>query len=116
MANPQRGEVLFDVGGVSYTLCVNYGAMAAVEGVVGRPFTAFAADLGDPGTLRVADLIVLFWAGLQKFHPDIDRSRAADIMQDIGDIKVVVDVIAKSMSRGQPVSVPPRPQKPGRRR
>jgi hypothetical protein len=116
MANPLKGEVGFEVEGVEYTLCLNFGAMATVEGISGRPFPEFAEGLSNPKTLRIVDLILLFWAGLQKHHSHIDKDRAGELMHDLGTMDVAIDLIVKAMTRGKQDAPSGRPQKPARQK
>ena len=116
MANPLKGEVAFDVEGKSYTLRIDFAAMAKIEGLTEKTFPEFAAQFSDASKIKVSDVILFFWVGLSRHHPDLTRDQAADLMQDMGPIDITVALIAKAMARGQQeAAAKPRPQKPGRR-
>lgn len=110
MANPERGEVALVVGDRTYTIKLGRNALASVEGLLGRGFPEIAASLTtDP---QIGVMRAILWAGLQRFHPEIDLMAVGDLMDDAGD-----DVIGEKIGEALKLAFPDakasvRPQKP----
>lgn len=81
MANKFRGEVSFDAGEKSYTLCFTSNSLCELEGELGNlSIVEFLTQLQDPKTIRNTNIRKFFWAGLRARHPDMTLARAGDIM------------------------------------
>lgn len=79
------GAYRFDAAGRNYTLQYDFNALAAFEDLTGKPaITAIvAAETGD--MIFARDLRALCWAGLQRFHPQLDLERAGLILTEKPD-------------------------------
>lgn len=74
MANKTKGEVtLTDTDGTSYTMRLDFNALAEFEDETG--LNAIEA-LQNAGGLKVGQLRALIWCGLRQCHPDIDIKSA----------------------------------------
>jgi hypothetical protein len=86
MANIQKGEIPLTMGGVSYTLTLNLGAMIAAETALSTP--DHPVSWGDiqkcveRGHLR--HIRALFWAMLRKHHPNISLDAAGELIEQFG--------------------------------
>lgn len=73
MANPQRGEVAFEIDGTTYTLALGFNAMCEVEEMVSTParrvtFKHVAEGIVD-GDVRYLRAFV--WGALRRHHPEV---------------------------------------------
>jgi hypothetical protein len=82
MANREKGETVFTVKGVDYTLLLDSDAMVAMEGAALRPdrVVTFSevmhwAQMGAWTYQRI-----LVWASLRRHHPEISLKHAGDLM------------------------------------
>ncbi|MDB5540524.1 MAG: hypothetical protein JWQ89_2251 [Devosia sp.] len=113
MANPIRGEVDITVGGKTYTIKLGRNALASVEGLLGRGFPEIAQSLtSDP---QIVVMRAILWAGLQRYHPELDLMQVGDLMDEAGD-----DLIGEKIGEALRITFPQadttaRPQKPGRK-
>lgn len=86
MANREKGEIPVSIDGVSYTFCFNHAAMIAAEDAVSTPDKEVTWDefikRVQRGSARA--FAVFIWAGLQKFHPTLTVTNAAEIIDAAG--------------------------------
>jgi len=79
MANNIRGEVALLHGGKTYTMVLDFNALAEFEDATGKN----AADVLDsPESMNISLARSLFWAGLQRHHPGLTLHEAGDILQE----------------------------------
>lgn len=72
MANPQRGEWPLNVGETTYTLHLGTNSLAELEAMAkGR--TAEQVILSVQVRRPIADIRLLLWAALRKYHADIAK-------------------------------------------
>ena len=105
MANANKSEVELTIGETTYTLKFGRNAMASVEGLFGgRSF----GDIASEQSFSV--LRAMFWASLQKHHPDIDLLATGDLMDEADD-----EALAAAIGKALELAVVKngRPQKPG---
>ena len=77
MAAPVKGEVSLAYGGETYTMRLDFNALAEFEGEVGGR----ALDLlQEPDKLTITQVRALFWAGLRQCHPEITLQDAGRIL------------------------------------
>lgn len=81
MANPQKGEVGFDVAGKSYVFKLGTYAQALLERRVKMPWPKFFARPEDQW--GVDDTLAVFWAGLHRKHK-LSEEQVADLLDDLG--------------------------------
>lgn len=105
MANANKSEVALTIGETTYTLKFGRNAMASVEGLFGgRSF----GDIASEQSFSV--LRAMFWASLQKHHPEIDLLATGDLMDEADD-EALAAAIGKALELA--VVKKGRPQKPG---
>lgn len=124
MANPHKGEVSFDVDGVTYTLHYSTNAYCELEDLLGRGFGDIAMEMQSwspplgpdkkplPETAEVAQkrigkiklslMRAVFWAGLRDRHPDITVRQAGDLMSDMGGGGPVMEQVSRAMAAAMP--------------
>lgn len=78
MANNIKGEVALQHEGKTYTMVLDFNALAEFEDATGRNA---AEVLASPETMGISLARSLFWAGLQRHHPGLTLTEAGDIMQ-----------------------------------
>jgi len=109
MANPIKGEVPFDVGGRTFTLCLGINAIAELEAVVDAGVVEIANWFNDRSKLRAGNMRAVLWAALRKHHPDIDLLAAGDLIQEAG-LQVVVVKLGEAIQAAFPEAEPENPQ------
>lgn len=77
MANAIKGEVIFEHDGASYTLVLDFNALADFEDATGQ--NAMKALAG--GDLTISQMRALFHAGLKDRHPDVSLKDAGAMLQ-----------------------------------
>lgn len=81
--NSKRGEIHFEVGGVSYSTRLSTNAMVKYQDETGENvLDAFAALEGRPDMRRFRDI---FWAALTG---DYSKDEVGDLMDDLGMAEV----------------------------
>ena len=77
MVAPVKGEVSLSYGDETYTMRLDFNALAEFEGEVGGR----ALDLlQEPDKLTITQVRALFWAGLRQCHPEITLPEAGRIL------------------------------------
>ena len=116
MANKFRGEVSFDAGEVSYTLCFTSNSLCELEGELGdMSIVEFLTQLQDPKTIRNTNIRKFFWAGLRARHPDMTQTKAGDIMDADPHAALRAAMKAYGLHYGVEEEIQKEiPQKPGR--
>src|SRR5262245_7790920 len=86
MTNPVKGEVTFECGDKTYTFKLGTNAQVMLEQKVKMPLSKFLKEdkLADLG---IADLRLIFWAGLFRQH-QLTEEAAGDIIDEIGPERV----------------------------
>lgn len=76
-ANPETGEVSFEVSGKTYRLQFTIDAICQLEDTLDKSVGGFLADLhrGRVGALRAG-----LWAGLREHHHDVTIRQAGDFL------------------------------------
>jgi hypothetical protein len=85
MANPQKGEVGFEVGAASYVFKLGTYAQAVLERRVKMPGPKFFKRPADEW--GVDDTLSVFWAGLYRQHK-LTEEQAADLIDELGATRV----------------------------
>jgi hypothetical protein len=70
-----EGEGSFEFDGKTWTLRLDFNAMADFEAETGRPFLTTLEAMGE-GTAPMGDIRLLFWAMLRDHHPDVTIRQA----------------------------------------
>lgn len=88
MANKHKGEVALEYGGATYSMRLDFNALAEFEEAIGGDVNALVV-LQNPQGLDAKKTRALFWAGLKQCHPDMTLERAGLIlsanMHKLGD-------------------------------
>jgi hypothetical protein len=69
MANPHKGEVEFRAGEASYKISFSADALCELEGALGKNLDEIINMLQAGDKLRLADLRIMFWKGLEDHQP-----------------------------------------------
>jgi hypothetical protein len=86
MANPLKGEVGFEAGGVHYTLVLGTYALAALQRRSGIGTTQFFNR--PPAEWGVDDILGVLHCGLMRHHRSITEEQVSDIIDELGQAKV----------------------------
>lgn len=105
MANSQRGEVAFLAGDSSYTLSFSINALCELEDALGDGVNAIAAQLGNPGAVRIKTLRAVLWAGLLDHHDGLSIDDAGRVMTEAG-IPATMAAIGKAFAAAFPDAKP----------
>jgi hypothetical protein len=97
-ANPQKGEVGFEVGGKSYVFKLGTYAQAILERRVKMPWPKFFSRPEDQW--GVDDTLTVFWAGLSRRH-DLTTEDVADLIDELGADRVR-EVLAEAFKLANP--------------
>lgn len=87
-ANRFRGEVAVVCDGVTYTLRMDMGALAAFETDTGLNALDWAQSLEGGGNVKVSEMVAMMHAALARHHPDAAAHVASDILSDDPEILV----------------------------
>jgi hypothetical protein len=130
MANKHKGEVAFEVKGVTYTLHYSTNASCELEDLLNRgsvdialemqswspplgpdkkplPETAEAA-LRRVRKIKLSLMRAVFWAGLRDFHPELTVKDVGNLMSEMGGAAPVMEKVNEAMA----ASIPDEEEKP----
>ncbi|WP_375454112.1 gene transfer agent family protein [uncultured Methylobacterium sp.] len=96
MANRRRGEVLLDLGGTRYTLCLTLGALAELEDALQAGDLAGLAERFSAGRLAARDLIALLGAALRGGGHDLDDAAVARLPL-AGGLEGMADALGEAL-------------------
>ena len=65
MANAHRGEIVAELGGNTYTLCLTLGALAELESAFGAEDLTALAGRFETGALSARDLVKIIACGIR---------------------------------------------------
>src|SRR5688500_7168582 len=101
MANPERGEVAVDVGGVMYTLRPTFDSLCELEELVGKPLQELMSSILQG---RLAGLRAVVWCILQDKHgQEITKLKdASEWIERAGGVSVVMPLVNKSLGINAP--------------
>jgi hypothetical protein len=96
MANPERGEVDLEVGDTRYRLALGMGGLRAIQAAVSTPGhrvtlweVVQGATNGD-----IEYLSVMVWGALQRHHPEVTQAGADTIIDQLGGLQAIPQVVA----------------------
>ena len=104
MANRERGESTFQVGDTTYTLKLTCDAMAQLEDACStddKPMTF--PDIVQrmlKGSVKYTRLVI--WASLQEFHPGLDIKAVGKLIDKVGGISGMWDVMRQLNDTSKP--------------
>lgn len=104
MANRERGEIRFAVGGKTYTLVLNTHAMATLEEHFSTPENEVPWDVIWTRVLRgsVRTVRALFWAMLQQHHPNVTLEGAAALIDQAGGFEGLTHILHQAAGVSTP--------------
>ena len=112
MANRERGETSFTVGDKTYTFKLTTDAMAQLEDACSTPdkpmFFPEILDRVLKGSAKAMRLYV--WASLQEYHAGITVKEVSKLIDDVGGITGLWDVLKQVTDTAQPDPEDVRPQ------
>lgn len=108
MANRFRGEVSISVEGRSFTLRMDFNAMAEFEDATGRAALDVFQE-AEKGTARMSTIRAIVFAALTRHHPDATVQDAGDILSE--DPGVVQRLMAAAAPDGEPGKARAKPGK-----
>lgn len=123
MANRERGEIRFAVGGKTYTLVLNTHTMATLEEHFSTIDNEVPWDVIWTRVLRgsVRTVRALLWAMLQQHHPNVTLEGAAKLIDEAGGFEGLTHILKEATKASTPdpqdvkdLDVPKRPQ-PGQK-
>jgi hypothetical protein len=86
MANTSKGEFPLTISGTPYVFIFNTAAMLAAEQQASTSTREVTWDqLWErvvAGSVR--HFLIFFWAGLQKYHPDVTLDRVSELVDEAG--------------------------------
>lgn len=96
--NPVKGEVTFEVSGVTHTLQFSIEALATLEDLLNKPTPLIVSEIASQrvGTIRGA-----LWAGLQAHHPKITVHEAGELLRQL-KIAPAMALVAEAISKAFP--------------
>jgi hypothetical protein len=99
ITNPEKGDVSFAVGEKTFTLRYNHLALVKLETTLNRGLVQVIGEISSPEKMRLATMIALLWAGLQKHHPGMSQEDAAEILDELGGIGPVMPHIDEAFGK-----------------
>lgn len=100
-ANPQRGQLGFEVGGERWTFAFSTNALCVVEEEFDlTDITQLEKVLTNSPSLRT--IRKLFRIGLTDQHPDMTDVEAGRIMQDVGGLEPSLELIMRAVEQAFP--------------
>jgi uncharacterized protein YxjI len=105
MANPEKGELSFEVQGEQYTLHYSTNAVSELEDAVGKTAMQIQKEVQSwktkPEKFSISLLRKMFWAGLQDHH-SLSLKEAGNLFDAAGGVVVVFGLITGALARSQP--------------
>ena len=77
MANPIKGEVVFEASGQTYTVVYSIDAICTLETMLDKPLRQIAQQI-DQG--RITAQRAALWAGLHERHPKVTLREAGELI------------------------------------
>jgi hypothetical protein len=95
MANREKGEVSLDIGGASYTLCLDINAMCRLEDMFSTPAreVTFQDILMRVQRNSITHIRAVLWAAFLKHHPEFTLDEVADVVRLSGGLDPFVQKI-----------------------
>jgi len=120
MANPEKGEVDFEVDGKRYILSYSVNAICALEEKTGKSVLQIQQDIGrwarNRAEMKISTVRTLFWAGLLDHQKTTTIEEAGVLMQDAGGLVVIFTLVMQAMTRSQPPADGMKDTRPRKRR
>jgi hypothetical protein len=115
------GPSHIEINGTNYRLSFSVIALAALQDHWKlKDVDAVMARMNELKSGRVADLAVLFWASLQRFHPEVTPDEALALADDAGLLRIMAAIRVAGLGSSPPpaarraVATPGKRKKPGR--
>lgn len=82
MANKEKGEIDWQIGGRSLILCLPTNSIVEVEDLLGRDIVTIVSELD--GSPRFGTIRALLWGALRRHHPALSLIDVGDLLDEIG--------------------------------
>lgn len=104
MSNLVTGKIDFEAGGARYALHFTANGMCELEAAAGCTTMAFLRRLDGSAAadLSFTDVRLLFWAGLQEHHPELDVRAAGKVMTALGGLDKAMELVGRAVSASLP--------------
>ena len=100
-ANPQRGQLGFEVGGEQWVFAFGTNALCAIEDEFElEDITGLEKVLNDSPSLRT--IRKLFRIGLTDLHPTMTDVEAGEIMDAVGGLEASLELIMRAVEQAFP--------------
>lgn len=100
-ANPQRGQLGFEVKGERWTFAFSTNALCVVEDEFElKDITELETVLSDKPSMRT--IRTLFRIGLTDMHPDMTDVEAGRIMEEVGGLEQSLELIMLAVQQAFP--------------
>lgn len=105
MANQIKGQKSVTLDGATYTLEFTPNGFCELEDATGKGTMEFLRDLqlaAEAETIHFRDVRLLFWAGLQEHHPDMDIKAAGGLMRKMGGLQGAMSELQEAIALAMP--------------
>lgn len=105
MTNATRGITTLDVDGKVLKLQYTTNAMCELEDAAKVGFMEFLSAFqagAEQGTLRIAELRLLLWAGLIEHQPDTTLKTAGAVIDALGGLETAMDQLSGALQAALP--------------
>jgi len=116
MSNPVKGEVHFDARGQAWTFKLGTNAQVLIESKAGMPMPQFIKRFDNLGA---SEIRMIFWAGLQRQHPEVTEDDVGDMIDELGADRVAdifKEAFESAVVKKDNGAAPAHPQKPAKAR
>ena len=100
-ANPQRGQLGFEVDGQRWTMAFGTNALCAIEDEFGlTDITQLEGVLNNKPSLRT--IRTLFRLGLTDCHPDMTDMEAGQLIDAVGGLEPSLELVSRAIEQAFP--------------
>jgi hypothetical protein len=116
MANPNKGEIAFDVEGESYKLSFSANTFCELEEALGKDTEAIVEEITSGKNVKLAALRIVFWKALEDHHEGITLDDTKRLLKHVMPVEMGT-LLGKALVASMPpveesngdASVPPKP-------
>lgn len=94
MVNIHRGEIVAEIDGKTYTLCLTLGALAELEQALSADDLLSVAERFNNGKIKTTEIMHILKAGLKGGGYEMSFSEIEN-MKLVGGIQSYIDIVAK---------------------
>lgn len=112
--NVHRGEKKFKHEDKEYTLCYNIDTICFIEERTGKGMMALFREFSDMEKASLSKARMIFFAGLQEHHPDLDEKKVGRMIPSAGGLMEIIKLIKDAFPEASEDEVrPPQGQSNG---